>query len=203
MNEQRIPIESDDAAWVSFKTPLNSNDLIAFCQDVYRLLRINPYLEFNHWQQLSNNHYHLEAQNTSTKPEISLNLDIEVEPLSDGVRLHYSQGLKSSTTFKVTQETDGSSSLAIIDSYDAVTASEREQRLNEVDKSLIKWAEDIQGYLIHWNRWSRLSLWRWYMKHVWQPMKPTARRITYMLLWITLAEISLILLGAAIYIIEY
>jgi len=203
MNEQQVPpIDSDDAAWVSFKTPLSKDDLIVFCQDIYRLLRINPYLEFNNWIQTADNRYSIDALNTSTIPVISMNLDIEVEPLDDGIRMIYSQGLKSSTTFKVKQETEHAS-LTIIDSYDAVIASEREQRLDEVDKSLVKWGEDIQDYLVRWNRWSRISAWRWYMKHVWQPMKPSARRITYMLLWITLAEISLILLGATIYVTGY
>ncbi|MFW2374231.1 MAG: hypothetical protein ACN4GM_13985 [Gammaproteobacteria bacterium] len=213
MNEQQVtpidsteqqapPIDSDDAAWVSFKTPLKKDDLISFCQDISRLLRINPYLEFINWQQLSDNQYQLEALNISCEPAISININIDVEPLNDGVRLNYSQGIKASTIFKVTDETDGSS-LTIIDSYDALAESEREQRLNEVDKSLVKWAEDIQQYLIKWNRWSRIGLWRWYMKNVWQPMKPSARRITYMILWITLVEIALISLGATIYLIEY
>ena len=34
-------------------------------------------------------------------------------------------------------------------------------------------------------------------------MKPTARRITYILLWITVVEIALIALGVAIYFVEY
>ena len=34
-------------------------------------------------------------------------------------------------------------------------------------------------------------------------MKPTARRITYTLLWITVVEMALIALGAAIYLVEY
>ncbi len=41
------------------------------------------------------------------------------------------------------------------------------------------------------------------MKRVWQPMKPSGRRITYMLLWISLVEIALIALGAGIYWSEY
>jgi hypothetical protein len=41
------------------------------------------------------------------------------------------------------------------------------------------------------------------MRRVWQPMKPTARRISYMLVWISLFEIALIALGVAIYFSEY
>jgi len=198
MNEQALPIDTDDAAWVSFKTPLQAHQLIDFCQDVDRLLRINPYLEFIQWQKLADDRFHMEALNTSSQPAITLNFNITVEALDDGVRLHYNQGIKSSTTFRVVAESDGSQ-LTIIDAYDAVSPSEREQRLDEVDKSLIKWAEDIQQFLLRWRRWSGLSLWRWYIKRVWLPMKPAARRITYMLLWISMAEVFLIILVAAIY----
>jgi hypothetical protein len=41
------------------------------------------------------------------------------------------------------------------------------------------------------------------MRRIWQPMKPSARRITYMLLWISLAEVALIALGVAIYFVEF
>ena len=202
MNEQAPPIECEDAAWVSFKTPLSCSDLTDFCNDVQRLLRINPYLEVKQWQTLSINHYHFEAVNSSTNPAITLDIDIEVEPLADGIRLNYSRGIKASTTFKIKPDAEASC-LTIVDEYDSTRKSDQDQCLNEVDKSLVKWAEDIQAYLVHWQRWSKLPVWRWYMKHIWQPMKPSARRITYMLLWITLVEISLILLGAALYTIEY
>ena len=202
MNELTLPIDCDDAAWASFRTPLDSNDLVSFCRDIHRLLRINPYLEFISWQALPNNCYHLEAINTSTQPAITLKLDIQVEQLEDGVRLTYSQGIKASTLVRIDTDNDGSK-LSIIDSYNAVSNALAEQGLNEVDKSLVKWAEDLQRYLIRWHRWSRILPWRWYMQHIWLPMKPAARRITYMLLWISLVEVSLILLGAAIYIIEY
>ncbi|MES9902269.1 MAG: hypothetical protein ABW168_06250 [Sedimenticola sp.] len=63
----------------------------------------------------------------------------------------------------------------------------------------MKWGEDLQAYLVHWNRWSGFAPWRWYMRRIWLPMKPSARRITYILLWISLVEVALILLGAGVY----
>ena len=65
------------------------------------------------------------------------------------------------------------------------------------------WAEYLQRYLLMWVRWRRFGMWRWYMRRVWQPMKPASRRITYILLWISVVEIALIALGVAIYFIEY
>ena len=41
------------------------------------------------------------------------------------------------------------------------------------------------------------------MKRIWQPMKPMGRRITYILLWITVVELALIALGTAIYFVEF
>ena len=199
---QVAPIDVEDAAWVSFKTPLTPEQLIEFCRDVHRLLRINPYLEFSQWQVLSENHFYLQAINSSTKEKIQLDTNIKVEQTDDGLRLIYDNGLKSTTTFKIEQDELGST-LTIIDTYDTVDENEREQRLDEVDKSLIKWAQDIQLYLVRWRRWSKYSFWRWYMNRIWLPMKPSARRITYMLLSISLVEVSLILLGAAIYTVEY
>ena len=75
--------------------------------------------------------------------------------------------------------------------------------MHEVDKSLALWAQYLQQYLINWQRWSRFRLRCWYIRRVWQPMKPAGRRITYMLLWITVVEIALITLGAAIYFVEF
>ncbi|MEE8379516.1 MAG: hypothetical protein V3R49_04005, partial [Gammaproteobacteria bacterium] len=80
---------------------------------------------------------------------------------------------------------------------------ERESHLHEVDQSIVVWVEYLQKFCISWNSWSKFAPWRWYMRRIWQPMKPTARRITYMLLWITVVEIALLALGAAVYFNEF
>jgi hypothetical protein len=63
MNEQPAPIQlaADDAAWVLFKTPQHHHPLIDVCQDVHRLLRTNPCLEFIQWRQSADNGFHLQA----------------------------------------------------------------------------------------------------------------------------------------------
>jgi hypothetical protein len=166
------------------------------------MFRINPYLEFSQWRETGPQHYHFSGKNISQEPAFEFALDLRVEPLDDGIRVHYTQGLKSSTTFKIESAPEGSQ-LTIIEDYDQLPEEERQARLHEVDRSLVKWANDLQTYLMHWRRWSRVGLWRWYMRRVWQPLKPSARRIVYILLWITVVEIALILLGAAIYWAEY
>ncbi|MDH5516306.1 MAG: hypothetical protein OEY36_00630 [Gammaproteobacteria bacterium] len=202
MDELAAPTDSKDAAWVSFKTPMERQLLIDFCQDVSRLFRINPYLEFEKWQSCGDNCYQLTARNLSNDPPLDLDNKLQIEPREDGVHISYHDGLKSSTTFKIESVSEGSK-VTIIEDYETLNESERQARLHEVDKSLTKWAEDIQAYLVRWKRWSWFAPWRWYMRKIWQPMKPTARRITYMLLWISLIEIVVIALGVSIYFVEY
>ena len=202
MNTEVLPLPAEDAAWASFKTPLSDTELRTFCEDVERLFRINPYLEFSQWQETGPQQYHFSGKNISQQPPFEFAVDLRVEHLDDGIRVHYAQGLKSSTTFKIESAPAGSQ-LTIIEDYSQLPEEEREARLHEVDRSLVKWANDIQSYLVHWNSWSRFRFYRWYMRRIWQPLKPMSRRIVYIMLWITVVEIALILLGAAIFWVEY
>lgn len=202
MNDMSAPIAAQDAAWAAINTPLSCEELLDFCQDVERLLRINPMLEFSSWEKLSNNSYHLKAKNISQTPAFEVDTTLQLEHQEDGLTIHYTGGLKSRTVIKIEPSGQGSK-LTITDDYSGLSEDAREQRLGEVDRSLVTWAEYLQRFLIMWKRWSRFGLWRWYMRRIWQPMKPSGRRITYMFWWITLVEIALIALGAAIYWAEY
>ncbi len=202
MAEAEAAADSQDAAWASFNTPLDKASLLAFCQNVERLLRINPYLEFEKWESCGENLFHFQGRNLSQNPPFAIDLELQMESQADCVRLEYNRGLKSSTTFKIEDASQGSK-LTIIEDYEAVHEDERQRRLEEVDKSLVKWAEDLQLYIMRWKRWSWLAPWRWYMQRIWQPMNPASRRITYMLLWISVVEVALIILGVAIYFAEF
>ncbi|MDH3980854.1 MAG: hypothetical protein OEU91_10145 [Gammaproteobacteria bacterium] len=191
-----------DAAWASFRTPLDKSSLLDFCRDIERLLRINPYLEFGKWESCGDNCYRFQGRNLSQAPPFDFDLKLQVESRPDGLQFRYDGGLKSSTTFSV-KGIAGGSELTITEDYGALAEEERKTRLHEVDKSLVKWSEDLQAYLVLWNRWRWFPPWRFYMRRVWQPMKPVARRITYILLWISLVEVALIALGVAIYFVEY
>lgn len=202
MTEQVPPVTAEDAAWASVNTPLSVEQLTEFCQDIERLFHINPMLEFKQWQRLADNHYLFDSRNTSQEIPFELETEMTVEPLPDGFKISYSNGIKTSTMLKIASAASGSN-LTIVDCYDGLTDEDREQHLGEVDKSITTWASYIQRYLLAWQRWSGFGPWRWYMRRVWQPMKPTARRITYMLLWISVVEVALIALGVGIYFAEY
>jgi len=205
MSEQAaaVPAASEDVAWASVNTPLSVDALKAFCiKDVERLFRINPMLEFKKWTSLGDNRYLFSAKNISQETPFEFETEVQVRETTDGLLVEYSNGLKSSTAFQIEPAEQGSK-LTITDRYDALSEEDRKQRLGEVDKSIVIWATYLQKFLIMWKKWSRFGLWRWYMHRIWQPMKPTGRRITYILLWITVVEIALIMLGVGIYFAEY
>lgn len=195
-------VATDDAAWAAINTPLSVEELNIFCQDVERLFRINPMLEFNAWENLSDNQYRMAVKNISQEEPFEIDVNIKVEQKADEIILYYSNGIKKKTTLKI-EPSEYGSKLTIMDNYDGLTEEERQSHMHEVDKSLINWADYLQRFLITWNKWSKFGLWRWYMKRIWQPMKPAGRRVTYMLLWITLVEVALITLGVGVYLSEF
>jgi len=193
---------SDDSAWASIITPLSVDALMEFCADTERLFRINPMLVFTNWEKISENSYSFSGVNSSQEEAFEFEFGLTVSKLDDGYRIDYDKGIKSSTELKIESAEQGSK-LTITDRYDRLSAAERKLHLHEVDQSITIWAEYLQKFCISWNSWSKFALWRWYMRRIWQPMKPSARRITYMLLWITVIEIALLALGAGIYITEF
>ncbi|NOZ11932.1 MAG: hypothetical protein GXP09_12955 [Gammaproteobacteria bacterium] len=196
------PTQSEDSVWASFNSSMDTDSLKSFCGDIERLFRINPLLEFNKWTTLGKNHYRFSGRNISNEEPFDFEVELKVEELTDGYRVLYTNSLKTSTTFKIGPSPQGSK-LTITDNYDGLSAKERDARLGEVDRSITTWASYLQKFIRTWQRWSRFRPWRWYMRRVWQPMKPAGRRITHMLLLISLFEIALIALGVVIYFIEY
>jgi len=189
-----------DASWVIVDTPLSLPALREFCADVERLFRINPYLEFERWQRTGADSIHASFRNLSNQQMVALDLRIERES-DDAFTLIYRVGVKARTRF-VLEPAGAGSRLTITDDYAGLPPAEREQRLHEVDKSLTAWGWALQEYLQREQRWGRFAPWRWYMRRLWLPMTPRARRITYMLVLLTAAELVLVLLVATIYWIE-
>lgn len=197
-----------DAAWASINTPLTPEALRSFCLDVERLFRINPMLTFNEWSELEAGHFRCKGQNWSQERPFDFELEFKVESLPEGIRINYlGESLKSSTLFRVEKVPEGGpglSRLTIVDEYNEALPEEvRQAQLHRVDRSIRVWAEYLLRYLIIWDRWSWCPPWRWYMQRIWLPMKPSGRRITYMLLWISALEVALIGLGVIIYYLEY
>jgi hypothetical protein len=190
-----------DASWVSVDTPLDVPALRDFCADIERLFRINPYLEFEVWRRRGADGYHARFRNLSNQQSVVLEMRIErVSP--DEFCVVYQEGVKARTRFVIEPAATGSR-ITLTDDYSRLPQAERAHHLDHVDKSLNAWGWALHEYLRREQRWGRYAPWRWYMRRLWLPMTPRSRRITYMLVVLTVAELALILLGATIYWIEF
>ena len=186
-----------DAAWVVIETPLTAVDLAAFCGDVERLYRINPFLEFASWQQRAPDRFRAVFLNHSNRQHVVL--EGAIARVSEfAFRIDFKDGIKKCTRLEV-QPGEGGGRLTITDE-DRAPAEAPGQA--QVDRSLHAWGVALKTYLERDRRWGRLPLYRWYARRVWLPMKPAARRVTFLILVIGLADIALIALGLALYWIE-
>lgn len=188
---------SGDSAWVSVDTKLNLETLAAHCRDVEGLLRVNPYLDFTEWRETSPGRYHFKAKNLSNDQDIDTAVREEIS--TDGIRLLFESGIKTSTYFKL-EPIEGGSRLTITDDYSGTPAEVRKDRVAEVDKSLVQWGNYLHRYFSQWRKWGWCPPWRWYMRGFWRKMKPMGRRITFILWIITLFELGTALLIAIFFI---
>lgn len=191
LTEPKPPVASNDAAWINLPTPLALPVLQELCRDIEAVFRLNPYYYFESWTKTGSANYALEFENQSNQTKHTVN--IQVTTAADGFTVSYDQGLKKRTIFSLEATTDGSK-LTVTDDYEGAPEPERAQRLLEVDRSLQAWGEALRLYFMRQKRWAWLPGWRWYMRRVWIPMKPSARRIVWMLYLITAAEFAFFVL---------
>lgn len=195
-----VPLDSTDVAWVAVPAPQPPEVLAALLRDVEAILRVNPFLTFSVWQPIGAGRFHAEFDNESNGQKVAV--DIEVEPGPGlGLTLRYASGLKRRTVFAIEPLGSGSR-LVIVDDYEGVPAAERQQRLAEVDKSLLAWGHALRKYFLRLKRWGWLPGWRWYLRRVWVPMKPSARRIVWLIWIVTLLEFAFFLFLILILVIE-
>jgi hypothetical protein len=194
---------------VRIATRLSPAELVAFCQDAERLLRINSMYELEEWRPEGEGRFFVRLRNLANG--LMLATSLRVEPRPDGLRIAYASGLKTATELRVdpAAAADGGGSggtgagqgatLVLTDDYSGTPEAERRARAAEIDRSLVQWGHDLHRYLRQWARWSRLGPWRWYMRCIWQPMKPKARRIAYILIVIGLVDLAAGVLAIALF----
>lgn len=200
--EASAPAETagDDRCWVTIETPLSLPALRAFCADVERLYRVNPWLEIRAWEPLPAGRVRASWRNLASGIADTIELACERES-SDVFSLVFSHGIKRRTRFALEAAGPGSR-LTITDDYTALAEAERARRLAEVDPTLPAWGRALRAHFRREHRWGGNPLWRWTMRRLWLPMTPSARRITRLVLLITAAELVLIVFVALIYRIE-
>jgi len=194
----------DDFAQVEINTPFDKDWLLGFIHDPQRLLRINSLFEFTDFAAINDktdtNSWRMTGKNLSNDQPFDVTFTTQLT--TSGILLSYKGWLKNSTEVTLKQAEDNSYSLLITDDYSASSVEQREQRIAEVDNSIVQWANDIYRYLQQWKRWSWLPGFQFYMVKFWPKMKPSARRISFMLMAITAAEFVLFLFVFVIFYLE-
>jgi hypothetical protein len=180
--------------------PLPPDAVALLCRDVEAIFRLNPYYYFKTWRQTGPATWFAEFENQSNQTQNALTIEASQGP-GPGITVHYDHGIKKRTVFTVEPVSPGSR-LTVTDDYEGIPETEREQRLAEVDKSLKAWGETLRIYFVRQKRWSWLPGWRWYIRRMWIPMKPSARRIVWWLYLITVAEFFFFLFVLLIYTVE-
>lgn len=188
-----------DAAWVVLETPLAPNELAAFCRQLERLYRINPFLEFESWQQDAPDAFRASLLNHSNGLRMALEGRLTAE--SDRAwRIDFTSGVKRHTRFEIAPAATGSR-LTITDEYrrpaDGAAVS-----AEQADRSLHAWGVALKTFIERERRWRWVPLYRWAMRRIWLPMKPAGRRVMFLVLVIAVADAALIALGFAIYWLE-
>ncbi|MGE0203175.1 MAG: hypothetical protein AB7E70_05575 [Hyphomicrobiaceae bacterium] len=178
-----------DYAWASFDCPLDTESILDWLGDIELALRTNPLLELTRFEAQGPGVWRVAGRNLSNGQAIDTL--VTATRGAGEVSLLYAQGLKARTTIRVAPQACGSL-VTIIDHYDRVPEPERRQRLAEVDLSLTAWARALHILLRRWARWGRFAPWRWYMLRLWKPMTPSARRITFMLIAISIFEVLMV-----------
>jgi hypothetical protein len=201
LNTAAAAASGEDASWVVIDTPLGLAELRAFCHDVERLYRINPYLEVQAWQPLAAGRVRVSWRNLSNGQAATLELSREPES-ENAFSVAYAEGIKRRTRFSLEPAPAGSR-LVITDDYASLPEAERVGRIAEVDKSLAAWGWALHAHLRREHRWGSNPLWRWGMRRLWLPMRPSARRIAALILLVSLAEFAFFLLVALIWWIEH
>lgn len=195
----RPPVDSGDAAWAGFPAPFPPDVMAEHCRDIEVLFRLNPYYYFDVWQQTGSDSFHVEFENQSN--HLRQSLELKVSRDARGVTVTYSDGIKQRTVFTL-EPAVTDTHMTVTDDYDRLPPPEREQRQSEVDRSLEAWARSLRIYFQRLKRWSWLPGWRWYIRRVWMPMKPSTRRIVWFIYLISVAEFFFFLFVLLIYLIE-
>lgn len=189
----------DNTAWVSVEIPAPPAEVLDFCRDVGRLLRLNPHLELRAWYEAPGpigpgKHYRLHALNEMTGIERDLALTVDRTD-ADSFAIAYSEGAKRALEVSVSPHGAGTA-LTLREHYDPDAGAEALAR--EVDRSLMSWAVAIRRHYIGMQRWGGLPGYRW-ARRFWLGMRPRERRIGRLLIWISALEFVVFLVALAFF----
>ena len=178
-----------NAAWVKIPTRLNACELFGICTHIERLLRLNPYVHFEYWEQPGQNEIKAKWINHSNVEAFTVDTSLSVAYEEQEIKISYLSGIKTETYFIIEPSEQGAT-LAIVDNY----SEDGEKKLSEVDKSLQTWGNALKRFFDHYIYLKKIPSIDIAIDRFWIRLSPMARRVTYILLVITAVEIVALLL---------
>ncbi|MBI4754138.1 MAG: hypothetical protein HY778_01655 [Betaproteobacteria bacterium] len=182
--------------------PAAPAEVMAFCRDLGRLLRLNPHLEIRAWEEgagpfLPGRTWRLHVLNEMTGIERELELRLEATDAA-GFRVALSPGAKRALAVSVAPHAGpgGGSALTLREFYDSAAGTGQLER--EVDRSLAPWGVAIRRHLCGMRRWGRLPFYR-RLRGGWLGMRPRERRIGRLIAWTSVLEFVVFLFVLAIF----
>lgn len=191
-----------NAAWAKAALPLSPQGTFTFLADIERLFRLNPHLDISAWHEEPGTPRRctFSAFNETNGCRYEVTVGMENVRENRGMTLVYDRGLKASTEFRIEPAGNGSS-LTITEHYHPV-ADRNDERLKEVDRSLVPWLAAIRGHIAGLARYGWLPGYRWWAGRFMPGMPPRQRRIVRMIVWISLLEFVVFLFVAAVFWLE-
>ncbi len=190
-------IAQQDSARAETSVPFSADEVFEFVSDIERLLRLNPHLEIDTWQRMSDG-MRLAAVNETTGRRVETAVHVETARETRTIVLSYADGLKQATTLMV-EDGDGHGCRLVLTEHYPVIEDAQDPRVAEVDRSLIPWVNAIRRHLLGRKRWGWLPGWRWWHEQFLPGMAPRQRRIVRMIVWISVLEFVVFLLVAAVF----
>jgi len=209
MMNKTTPQLGEDSALISVELPLPQSEIFSFIQNIEFVFRLNPYLEINSWQEnepgriYASKPIRFDSLNEMNGVRQAVNMSVtDIKP-GISYSLNYETGLKQSTIFTIESLSSASCRLTVKELYPTeISVADREERLKEVDKSLVPWGAAIHKYFVRRARWGWLPFYNWFQDKFWLGMVPRHRRIARLLIWTTVLEFVVFLFVFVIYWLE-
>ncbi len=181
-----------DEARAAIELPLTPAELRSFLADTELVLRLNPHLEIEQWQSLPDG-FSFTVLNELNGQRLATAVRVD-DTAADRV-LEYAEGLKQATHFAVEPATAGAR-LIVTEHYPRID-DPGDPRVAEVDRSLVPWVAALHRHLLARRRGAWIPGWQWWHERFMPGMAPRQRRITRLILWVSLVEF-IIFLGLVI-----
>lgn len=193
-----------NTAWVTIEIPAHVSKLFDFLHNPEHLYRLNPYLDIREWVETSaSKQFHLKALNEMNGVTYDHLITVESVQPNARILLNYDKGLKRALEITMQARSSGSV-LTLREHYHAPSEGDEhpEDQLKEVDHGLLPWASSIRKYLSGLEKWGWFWPYRWYKESFWLNMRPTHRRISRMVILVTVLEFVVFLFVFIIYWLE-